>query len=173
MEKIRQEIRRVVPMYERLGNHRQDWIKNNDSHTPFSGNEVRFLFSSVTPKNILPLDENYPFTARIGSLRFHLGSGTRTDRSERIRLYEKKGEIEISISDCRKLELDEYKKIKVKSAFGSIEREFKVNSALPDGQIFIPMAVNNNDAMNLVAFEEINQADRCGVNLCRVKIEKI
>jgi len=173
IEKIRQEIRRIVPMYERLGNHRQDWIKNNDFQTPFSGNDHRFLFSSVTSKSTLPIDESYPFTARIGSLRFHLGSGTRTARSERIRLYGKKGEIEISGADCLKLGLDVCKIIRVKSVYGFIERGFKTNTDLPAGQIFIPMAVNNNDVMNLINLEQLRQSDPCAAKACRVRIEKI
>ncbi|MFH2046003.1 MAG: molybdopterin-dependent oxidoreductase [Pseudomonadota bacterium] len=173
IEKIRQEIRRVVPMYEGFGNHRQDWIKNNDSKTPFNGNGNRFIFSSVTPKSTLQKDENYPLTARIGTLRFHLGSGTRTSRSKRISLYDKKGEIEISVSDCRKLELVDDKRIRVKSAYGSIEREFKTNTSLPAGHIFIPMAVNSNDVMNLVNLEQIKQAEKSAVDFCQVRIEKL
>ncbi len=173
IEKIRQEIRRLVPMYEGLGNHHQDWIKNNDSHNPFTGNECRFVFSCVEPKvNLLP-DADYPFTARIGSLRFHLGCGTRTARSERIRLYDNKGEVEISGSDCLKLGLDEGKIIRVKSAYGSIERNFRINLDLPDGLIVIPMAVNSNDVMNLINLEQIRQADQPGAGFCRVRIEKM
>lgn len=173
IEKIRQEIRRVIPMYEGLGNHRQDWIKNNDSGSPFKGNGHRFNFSSIIPKSTLPIDENYPLTARIGSLRFHLGSGTRTSRSKRISLYDQKGEIEISVSDYRKFELDDNKKIRIKSPYGSIEREFRINTSLPAGHIFIPMAVNNNDVMNLVDLEQIKQAEKSAVDYCRVRIEKV
>ncbi len=171
--KIRQEIRRVVPMYQGLGNHHQDWIKNSNSNNPLSGGKTKFLFSPHRASGDRQAEGAYPFVARISSVRYHLGSGTRTSRSERIRVYARKGEIEISPADCRDLGLNGSGLVRVKSEFGTLEREFKQNNRLPGGHILIPMAVNNNDAMNLVGLTGNEQSDSYGWTLSRVSLEKI
>jgi formate dehydrogenase alpha subunit len=173
VEKIRQEIRRVVPMYENIGNHRQDWIKNNDSESPFTDSKKKFAFSTVSFASETPADPSHPLMAVIGSLRFHLGSGSRTSRSERIRSYAQNGAIEISPSDSMALGLGDFGKIRVASAHGEIEREFRVNSNLPPGQIFIPLAVHGNDVMNLVDLTHPGHSGTYGWTSCRVFIEKL
>jgi formate dehydrogenase (NADP+) alpha subunit len=173
VEKIRQEIRRVVPMYESIGNHRQDWIKNNDLESPFTDPKKKFSFSPVSDIPEISQDADHPFMAVIGSLRYHLGSGSRTIRSERVRAYGQNGAIGISPSDCKSLGLGSAGKISVKSSYGMIERQFEVNSSLPPGQIFIPMAVNGNDAMNLVNLTQPGQPGTFGWTVCKVSIEKI
>ena len=85
---------------KRLGNHRQDWIKNSDSDNPFTDSKKKFSFLPIQPEvtTEMPKGEGYPFTAIIGSLRYHLGTGSRTSRSERVKSYGQSGAIEISAS---------------------------------------------------------------------------
>ena len=179
IEKIRQEIRRKVPMYEGLGNHHQDWIKNNETGNPFLTNNAKFALlpalsaAGVKPAATVKPDVSYPLLAKIRSLRFHLGSGTRTSRSERIREYDQKGEIEISPADYRALELNGAGRVRVKSEFGEIERECKQNKYLSAGQVVIPMGVNHNDAMHLVGLSSKEEFDSCGWRVSRVRIEKL
>jgi formate dehydrogenase alpha subunit len=173
VEKIRQEIRRVVPMYENIGNHRQDWIKNNESESPFTDSKKKFLFSPAVAAPKTPEDAAHPLMAVIGSLRYHLGSGSRTIRSERIRSYSQNGAIEISTSDCNALGLKDSGTIRVTSSCGMIEREFKLNPNLPSGQVFIPLAINGNDAMNLVELTHPSRPGAYGWTVCKVSIEKI
>ena len=179
IEKIRQEIRRKVPMYQGLGNHHQGWIKNNETGNPFLSSNAKFTLlpafpvvgakSAATGKR----DAAYPLLAKITSFRFHLGSGTRTSRSERIRAYDQKGEIEISSVDYRTLALNGAGRIRVKSEFGEIERECKQNKYLSAGQVVIPMGVNHNDAMHLVGLTQGEYPDFSGQTFSRVMIEKI
>ena len=122
IEKIRQEIRRVVPMYQGLGNHQLDWIQNSESGNPFLTNQARFAFVPALPAAVAPAADAFPFMAKISPKRFHLGSGTRTSRSERIAAYGPKGEIEISPQDCKALGLASAGRVRVTSAFGAIER---------------------------------------------------
>ena len=166
LEKIRQEIRRVVPMYERLGNHRQDWVKSPENQTPFSSGAIRFGFTVSAPAAAVAADPKFPYVARIGSLRHHLGSGTRTSRSARIRAWDNNGFIEISPADCALLSLGDSGSIRVTSAFGEIERAFSANPDLPEGMIFVPLAVHGNDALNLAALEGPE-------GFCRVNIKKV
>lgn len=173
IETIQQEIRQAVPLYSDFGHQRQSWIKYDHTGSPLSGGGTKFSFAPVLEKKDSPADTSFPFTAVIGSLRFHLGSGTRTSRSERIQAHNGIGKIEISPSDCRKLALNDSGKIRVTSSSGTIEREYKTNPGLPPGQIFIPFAVSGNDVMNLVALSQPDQPDKTGWTSCRVNIEKI
>lgn len=165
LEKIRQEIRRVVPMYERLGNHRQDWVKNTEGPTSFNSGAVRFAFTVSAPAAAVAADPEFPYLARIGTLRYHLGAGTRTSRSARIQAWDKNGFVGISPADCAALALGNSGTIRVTSEFGAIERGFSANPDLPEGMIFIPLAVHENDAMRLAAMDRPEM-------FCRVKIEK-
>ena len=173
VEKIRQEIRRAVPMYQGLGNHRQGWIKSNEQNSPVAGNSIKFSFSPALPKAGRAAEDAYPFMARISPLRCHLGCGTRTSRSKRIQSYDEKGEIEISKADCQSLGLGSTGQVTVSSKLGTVERAFKENNRLPAGQVVIPMAFNNNDAMNLVSLTETEQPGSYGWSFCTVNIEKV
>ena len=174
VEKIRQEIRRVVPMYAELGSHRQAWIKNNDFDTPFSGNGEKFCFMPVTPGRKIKTDAAFSFTAFLASPRFHLGSGTRTSRSERIRSFDGKPlSIQLSPSDCRSLGLENSHRIRVSSAGGAVEANVEPSPALQSGQVMIPLAVNHNRAAVLAALNNPDENDAYGWTVCRVGIEKI
>ncbi len=173
IEKVRQEIRREVPMYQGLGNHQQDWIKNSENGNPFLNSQVKFSFLPAQPGPIPSVDSAYPFTAKISSPRYHLGSGTRTSRSSRIQAYNGKGEIEISPADCIKLGLDDVGRVRIKSEFGTVEREFKQNRYLNAGLVVIPGGVNNNDAINLAPPVGQTHPGSSGWPLGRVMIEKI
>ena len=168
LEQVKQEIRRLVPMYGDLGSHRQGWIKNEGSEDGF-----RFSFSPADLPTPMASEPDFPYTGIIGGLRYHMGCGTRTSRSERIPAYKLKGQIEISAEDCRALDLAETSRLRITSPYGQIERGFRLNADMPAGQIFIPLAYNCNDAMNLVDLTPTSAADMPGWASCRVKIEKI
>lgn len=173
IEKIRQEIRRVIPMYRSIGSHRQSWVNK-----PEGSHAKKFEFAPQTVSEASSSDENYPFTAFIGNLRWHLGAGTRTSRSARINASGKIGEIEISPKDARKLGLKNngnqppHSAIRLLSPFGAIQRAFVVNSAIPEGQIFIPQGFFGNDVMQIADFNTLASPES-GWRSVPVRIEKI
>ncbi|MFP4532029.1 MAG: molybdopterin-dependent oxidoreductase [Desulfobacterales bacterium] len=172
LEQIKQEIRRLVPIYADLGSHRQGWIKNQGSKNGF-----RFHFSPADIPDIPDIpsyaDSARPYIGIISGLRYHMGGGTRTSRSERIHAYQLKGQIEISTHDAKKLDLSETDRLRVSSAYGQIEREVRINGDMPAGQVFIPLAYNGNDAMHLVDLSPAPASDAPGWAVCRVNLEKI
>ncbi|MFZ2634090.1 MAG: molybdopterin-dependent oxidoreductase [Desulfosalsimonadaceae bacterium] len=173
IEKIRQEIRHTVPMYQGLGNHYQEWVRNTETGNPFVSSNTRFpLFQSIDLP-LVPSDPAYPILAHIRPVRYHLGSGTRTSRSERIQAYGRLGEVELAPETIRSLGGNGSGKIRVTSRFGSIERAFKENRNLPEGLALIPMAVNRNDAINLADLMSSADASTGGWTISRVRIEKI
>jgi len=168
LEQVKQEIRRLVPMYADLGSHRQGWIKNNTSE-----NGHRFCFSQADLPELPPTPPDFPYTGVIGQQRFHMGCGTRTSRSVRIHSFDQVGRIEISADDAKRIDLAENDRIRVTSAHGRIERDIRINPEIPAGQVFIPLAAHKNDAVSLPDFSESPASDMPGWELCRIKIEKI
>ncbi|MBN1627723.1 MAG: molybdopterin-dependent oxidoreductase [Deltaproteobacteria bacterium] len=180
LEKIRREISQFVHMYADMGKEgvgSSAWVKEMSGKMIFRPGEPGGLvsFVPVDSPSHETTDDEYPFTAILGSLRYHLGSGTRTGRSPRIHEFTTGtgGEIEISKEDAEAMGLSEGDRIRVASASGSIERGIKIEKSLRTGLIFIPLAFNNNDALNLIGFKPLGEADSPGWKECRVSIEKI
>ena len=168
IEKIRQEIRRVVPMYAELGNHRCGWVRNEES-TPLTDNTLRFAFAPVRTHKTATGDREYPFTACIGYQRWHLGGGTRTSRSHRINASGHHGEIEISPANAAALALSAGGRVRLTSAAGSVERGVRIRADLPEGHCIVPLGFCGNDAMQLVGFDRL----AAGWRTCRVRIETL
>ena len=144
-------------------------------HEPFhpDGEGEPIHFSPVISTKEETPDQAYPFKAILGSIRYHLGSGTRTGHSDRIKHFALKGEVEISSEDGAKLNLKEGHKVTISSPFGSISRAVMLKKDLRPGLIFVPVAFHNNDAMQLIELTQLGKADSPGWKECRVKIEKM
>ncbi len=174
LEKIRGEMRQLIPAYESLNGHDQGWIKPTGTKALFKaqGADELISFSPVVSTENEPDDKNYPFTAIIGSLRYQLGSGTRTCSSNRIQEFDLAGQLEISLEDSANLKVKDDDSITVTSKFGSVTRKIRIERSLSAGQIFAPTGFNGNDAMNLLALSDITQPGSSGWKTCKVKIKK-
>ncbi|MCF8095296.1 MAG: molybdopterin-dependent oxidoreductase [Desulfobacteraceae bacterium] len=172
VEKIRQEIRRTVPMYSAMGNYRREWVKNAEKNTPFSQNDSRFEFSAIERINPSEKKDKKAFTAVLGALRWHLGSGTCTGRSARIEAWNRDSEARLCPSDIRSLGLAEGDRIRIKSEQGSVERGFISDPGLPVGRVFLPLGFNGNDAAALCSLETLKPPAPVW-RTCRINIEKI
>jgi formate dehydrogenase alpha subunit len=174
LEEIRGEIRQLVPAYESLNGHDQGWIQppNNKALFKAKGADEPISFYPVVSTEDEPADRQYPFTAIIGSLRYNLGSGTRTQSSDRIQGFDQAGQLEISLSDSTKLKVHDDDTVTVTSPSGSVTRKIRIDKSLSAGQIFVPTGVNGNDAMNLLALSDITKADSPGWKTVAVKIKK-
>jgi len=175
IHKIRDEISHLVPAYMELEREGEEsWIKESSNlklfHPDGQGGPIHF--SPVITTEDETYDEAYPFTAILGSLRYHLGSGTRTSHSVRIKDFALKGEVEICTEDGAQLNLSEGARARISSPYGSISREVTLKKDLRPGLIFIPMGFHNNDAMQLIELTQLGRADSPGWKECRVKLEK-
>jgi len=176
LQEIRAEISQIVPMYSELErNQERSWVKESSNlrifHPNAEGKPIHFSPVIFTPDD--KSDGNYPFKAILGSLRYHLGSGTRTSHSDRVKDFGLKGEVEISFDDSARLNLKDGDMIRISSPNGSIDREVMLNKDLSTELIFIPMAFHNNDSMQLVELTQLGEASSPGWKECNVKIEKL
>ena len=174
LEKIRAEIRKLVPMYASLNGQNQDWIKPISGKALFKdpGAEGLISFYPVVSTEDEPADNDFPFTAIIGSLRFHLGSGTRTQASDRIQEFNLAGQLEVSPPVGASLDLKDDDTVVVTSKFGSVTRVIRIEKGLGANHIFVPTGFNGNEAMDLLALSDITKPGSPGWKTCRVKIEK-
>lgn len=172
-EDIRKEISSTISAFSDTASGKQPiWIRERNQKNEDQAEKL-IHFSAVTSSRETVLDDNYPFIALFGSLRFHLGSGTRTEQSTRISVCDARGEIEVSPIDAAKMNLTPDDLIKVTSGTGSIERIIKINSDIPKGYINIPVAYNHNDARHLIQLAPLLDASSSGWDSCPVAVEKI
>jgi anaerobic selenocysteine-containing dehydrogenase len=129
-------------------------------------------FSPVVSTTDDPADSDYPFTAILGSLRYHLGSGTRTSASERIGDFDRAGDIAISSADADRLNLKNGDTVRIETRQGAIERNIKCSPRMSPGQLFVPLAVNSNDAMNLIEMSDLADPDTNGWKTCAARLKK-
>lgn len=172
LEKIRREIRAAVPEYADLGTKRWGWVAAEESRDSRVGDGRRFALAPPAAAQPAATAADFPYEALIGAQRWHLGSGTRTSRSGRIRDSGKLGEAELSPQDQDALGLTAADRIRIISATGSVERPFTVNRGLPPGRVFIPQGFHGNDVMRLVSLERLSSPGK-GWRTCRVRIERV
>jgi anaerobic selenocysteine-containing dehydrogenase len=157
-----------------MNGHGQSWVKAASPMAVFRPGEAgeKISFAPVVSTADEPGDPDYPFTAIFGSLRYHLGSGTRTSASGRIRDFELGGNIAIGSADAAKLKLEDGDTVSVESPWGVIKRKIRGSARIGPGQVFIPLAFNANDAMNLIDFSDLADPKSAGWKTCAVKIRK-
>ena len=174
VEKIRQEIRHFVPMYGSLNGPDHGWIQTTSDKAAFKvrGAEGLISFYPLVSTEDSPVDPEYPFTAIVGSQRYHLGSGTRTQASDRIRGFEFAGKLEVSPQDGANLDLKDDDTLIVRSQFGVLERKIRLKTALPQGHIFVPTGFNDNEAMRLLSLSDMTKPGSAGWKTCQVQVEK-
>jgi predicted molibdopterin-dependent oxidoreductase YjgC len=167
LDQIREEIAADVPMYEDLENRSgAAWIKENAPGHPL-------WFSPVVSMPKLEVNEAYPFTAILTTSRFHLGSGTRTGRSHRIQAYGLRGAIELSPKDGETLRLKPGDRIRIRSPWGALERESRMNTDLSPGLIVVPSGYCGNDAMNLIGLTQPDESDYRSYRSVPVTLEPV
>ena len=175
INRLRTEIKHLIPMYSDLGRRgNAAWIKEASRTKLFDDKDDEKLISFSRAVRIEEelLNKEYPFKAILGSSRYHLNSGTRTSISDRIKDFGLKGEVEISFDDINSLKIKEGDEVKISSLYGNIRRIVKAGKGLKKGLIFIPAAYNGNDVMNLIRFTSPGIEDSPGWKSCEVKIEK-
>ncbi|MDZ7696128.1 MAG: molybdopterin-dependent oxidoreductase [Deltaproteobacteria bacterium] len=177
VEHVQEEIARLIPPYGALNPMPDDgwaWLRHAEPARLFSGREDGPLipFSALGDMNGDDGDETYPLTAVLRSLRFHLGSGTRSGCSRRIAAFAPPDGISISPEDSRALNVSEGDTVRIQSRHGSITRAVRINRDLLEGCIFIPTGVRGNDALNLVDLADVNAPGFEGFTRCRVQLKK-
>jgi formate dehydrogenase alpha subunit len=167
LESIRDEIRRLIPAYRQLSTDGSEgWIASR------SGVD-RPAYLPMKPPAEPESDPAYPYTAILCSSRFHLGSGTRTAESERIRGIQSPGAIELSIPDAQRLGVSDGGSVRISSPWGTLERQISLSKDLKPGLILVPKAFAGNAAMKLVGLPRARRQAFSGWRTVPVKVEPL
>jgi formate dehydrogenase alpha subunit len=175
LDNIRKEIREIIPAYAALNGQDQAWLVETSRmalFNPEGSDGLITFYPVVTTENAID-DSEFPFNAIIGSVRYHLGSGTRTSASARIGDFELFGQIDMALEDGAALGVADGDTITVTSQFGTLQRAIRLRKEIRPGELFIPAAVNCNDAMNLIDLTDLALPNSAGWKSVRVRLEKI
>jgi formate dehydrogenase (NADP+) alpha subunit len=175
------EIRQTTPSYADMQTRSYTAWVNSGQDAPIANIAEAPLWCFATPA-VLPesdqkadgsintKDAAYPLTAHAVSRRFHLGSGTRTSASKRIRKYSlSAAAAEMGPEQLYQLGLQKGAIVKITSPSGEISLAVKSNPRIAPGQIHIPVAVDDNSARNLFGAQTENKTSW---PTCRVRAEK-
>jgi anaerobic selenocysteine-containing dehydrogenase len=164
-----------VPAYAELNGSEAAWVRPTSPMAVFGAGDAHEMisFSGVVSTADEPDDGDFPITAILGSLRYHQGSATRTSASERIRDVDPLENAIISMTDAEKLKLSDGDIVKIESRWGQIKRRIGRSNRIAAGQLFVPLAVNANDAMNLIDLKDLADPSTTGWKTCAVRIEKV
>jgi formate dehydrogenase alpha subunit len=175
IQHIRDEISKLVPEYADLAKSQgMVWVRETSRFKLFrqDGKGDLIPFTPYSPVPTEAAEAGYPFKAILGSLRCHLGSGTRTGHSDRIKDYMPQGEAEISFEDARALGMSDGDMVSISSPFGSINRRVRLTRDVSPGLVFVPKAFQGNDVRNLVPLFPADRVGSQGFNVISVKLEK-
>jgi predicted molibdopterin-dependent oxidoreductase YjgC len=175
IQEVRSEIAGLVPGYLDLaGSHGAGWVKETGRSRLFGGEDESGMisFSAYAPISFESPSEGYPYQAILCSPRGHLGSGTRTAASARIRDFVLGGAVEMSLEDGAALGIQGGETVTLASPYGTIRRSTVLRREIRPGFFYVPRAVHGNDAISLVPFGIPGGAGTPGTNVVPVKIER-
>lgn len=166
IEQVRMEIASLVPGYMDLARSQgKVWVRKTSPSRPFG-------FSAYSPIPFESPQEDYPYQAVLGSPRCHLGSGTRTAYSARIREFSFEADAEMSLEDGTSLGIHEGETVTIASPYGMIRRRIVLSERIGPGLLYVPRAVHGNDVTSLIPFVIPGEAGMPGTNVVPVKIER-
>ncbi|MDD5204920.1 MAG: molybdopterin-dependent oxidoreductase [Desulfobacterales bacterium] len=166
IQNVRHEIARSVTGYADLGRKQPaGWVKETTQPDIY-----RLSLYSSNPDE--SPNEGYPCKAILGTPRCHVGAGTRTSVSARMKEYAVKGDAEISAETAESFGISDGDAVSITSPYGSIQRKMVLREGIRPGFIFVSRAVNGNDAVALLPLFSPTTADAPGINVVPVKIER-
>jgi len=175
IKNIRKEMSGLIPMYGGLRSHgKESWVRETSRMKLFNegGDGELIPFSRATGIEEGLHDDAYPFKAILCPPRYHLGSGTRTSLSVRVKDFALGGELELSPVDTERLNLKDGDQVRISSLHGNLLRDVKINRGVKTGTIFVPTAINRNEAKELLGLAQTDGVDSPGWISCDVKVER-
>jgi len=175
IERLQEEVRSLVHAYSGTGaSFDHSWIKETSPKGVFRphGDGEPIRFAPVVAMQEQPKDEAYPMKAILGSARYHLGSGTRSGCSSRLKEFGLTGSVEIPFDAAKRMDLNDHDIVTISSRHGSITREVVLKKNMRQDVIFVPMAFNNNEARHLLQLNRLEKEDSPGREQVSVSIRK-
>jgi predicted molibdopterin-dependent oxidoreductase YjgC len=191
-------VQRVQKAIEPVGESLPDWeiilqlAKAMDCPMPYSSpqevmNEIKELvplyrgessrgFGHFVPvKYGTPVEptKNYPFTLLAGSTLYQFGSGTRSSRSWRLKIFSPEAFVGIGNTDARQLGLMDGDKVKVISPVDEITVTTRITDTLLQGMLFMPISFPESPASKLFDIILEPKTKSPSLKACAVRLERV
>jgi predicted molibdopterin-dependent oxidoreductase YjgC len=183
-QQIMDEIEKLVPFYKNLSyvDLEREGLAWTDAE---SGRlETKRLhkglfpdgFGKFSPVEHIPTQDvardGYPLTLLVGSVRHHLGSGSRSSRASRLVRFCPGAYIEVSTPDAKGLGIGDGDRVKVTSAKGELLTTARISDAVSSGLLFMPMSFPESPVYELFDTVLDEQARAPTLKSCAVKLER-
>ena len=164
---IQKEIARLVPGYgENFLRGPVSWVGDATQ----DGQPMAFTTPICWDGQDQPA--GFGFIAIAGSVRLHLGSGTRTSQSPRIITWDGQVSIEMSPVDAASLGIENGDPVTVVSQAGRLNGQAKLVFGISEGLIRVPAGVRGHALAGLMDFPKAPGAIYCGQKSFPVNVEK-
>ena len=143
-------------------------------HFPTGSGRGRLVPADVLPPAEEP-DEEYPLVLTTGRQLEHWHTGSMTRRTRVLDQLEPEAIVAVSPLDLRRLGMEAGERVRVSTRRGSIELTVRVDSAIPQGLIFVPFAYAEAAANRLTnpqldPFGKIPEFKYCAARLERADV---
>jgi formate dehydrogenase alpha subunit len=185
LQEVTNEIEELLPFYQRpasadLEKEDVDWaeLESDSVRTkrlykgPFPSGFGRLSPAEYTP----PADisgNGYPLTLLSGSVLHHFGSGTRSLRSSRLKIFSPSSWLEISRDDAKNLGLGDGDPVRVASPVGELTTTVRIASSLPPGLLFMPISFPDSPTSELFDIKLDPRSKAPPLKSCAVRLERI
>ncbi len=170
---IQEEISHI-PLYRGLsGNSGGAWLRKPvfKNRITDDAESEKVPFTKINTEADIKVDDRFPLTAVIDTRLIHCGSGTRTSCSENMGKTPWKGEVIISETIGKELDLATGDTVRIFSETGEIKRTIRLQSGAARHLLLIPRAFYENDVMAL--FQLDKNMETTHYSICRVGLEKV
>jgi len=171
------EIEGLVSSYEAFtGSERQDELAYSETGRTY-GSQFLKGFARFSPTEYTTQSRertsDYPFTLLTGTILNHLGTGSRSSRSSRLKKFSPEAFVEIYESDAKKLAIADGEKVKIISAISEVTATVKITDVVREGILFIPISFPETPVNELFDIILNPETKAPSLKACSVKIEKI
>jgi formate dehydrogenase major subunit/formate dehydrogenase alpha subunit len=178
-----EEIEEMVPSYHQISARDADTmgLEMSEVNSGTPGNRRLYKghfpsgFGRFHPVDYTPLQESnngYPYTLITGSSRYHFGTGTRSQRSSRLRQFSPETFLEINPADAKELGLNGEDKIKIISEKGEISASARVSDTLPRGLLYMAESFPQSPVHELFGTIIDPQSKTPALKSCAVRLER-
>ena len=117
-------------------------------------------------------DSDYPLTLLTGATLYHHGTGTRSSRAPRLKVFHPQALLELGASDATGLGIGHGDRVRVVSPAGQVAATVKITDALPQGTCFLPTSFPDTPVNQLFAITMDPEAKAPSLKACNVRIER-
>lgn len=131
------------------------------------GGRAKFL---LTETRSLPRNEDYPLVLMAERLPYHFETDTMVRSTSGLSHRDGNGFLKINVRDAKRLKLRDRSKVNVISPLGQVTARVKIEKAIPEGLLSLPICADNEaiNKLNILS----DDPSEAALKMCAVRLEK-